>query len=99
MDQPERGRGTQEKIMKVEVGGIERVTQTAAEAEVANFARQPLQGLPVAFALSWPQRHPQPFATFRVNHLNISMQALAIEFTRTENLHRAHIHIGRGKYA
>jgi hypothetical protein len=39
MHQTKRGRGTKEEIMKIVIGGIEGVSQTAAEAEVANFAR------------------------------------------------------------
>src|SRR6202035_77462 len=73
-------------------------TQTAAEAEVANFARQPLQCLPVTFALSRPQCDPQPLATFRVDYLYITVQTLTVEFASAENLHCAHVHIGGCEY-
>ena len=70
----------QEELLETGVGGIESVVKAVAEAEDLDLARQPQQRLAILFALAIADRDAHPLAAFGVHHLDVAVEALALEF-------------------
>src|SRR5215469_9161751 len=86
------GDRAQEERLELTIGYVQRVVQTALEAERVDLAREPHQRLAVLHTLANPERNPHPLAGFGVDNFDITVQSMPVELASPENLHGGEVH-------
>src|SRR6266702_8842111 len=95
----EIGRGAEEEVVEIQVGGVERVVEAPTQAKGFDLSRETSERLSILLALAISDRRHHALAAFRVDQFNVARKSRARHLTAAENLHRGHVHVGGGEQA
>src|SRR6516225_3443281 len=82
----------QKKSLELAISHVQRIVQTALEAERADLAGEPHHRLLVLLTLADPQRDPHPLAGFGVDYFDIALESMPLKLTTPKNLHGSEVH-------